>query len=411
MITTDMEASPKPKSKILIIGGGFGGIRSALKLSRTADYEVTLISNLSTFAYYPQFYHSATGGSRSESAIPLSDILGRTKVKLVKDVIVGISPDDHIVTSIDGQTTYSYDELIMALGSVTNYFGIKGLKDFSYDIKSIESAERFKLHLHEQLLSEHIPDLNYVVVGGGPTGIELAGSLGQYLTRITKLHKLEPRGFQIELVEAAPRLLPRSPEAMSRKVQRQLEAQGVKVITNTGVKAETAEALEMAGQSIATRTVVWTAGTSTNPFYYANGAYFQLAKNGKVMVSDHLEARDHVYVIGDNASTPYAGMAQTALHDADFVASDIMRTHRGQPRPIYGAKLPASVIPVGQHWAAAEWRGLRFYGFIGYIFRRAADLNGYAYIESWPQAIKVWLQESRHEDDCSICASPHASAE
>src|SRR5262249_10083635 len=156
-------------------------------------------------------------------------------------------------------------------------------------------------------------------------------------------------------VEAAPRILPRSAPAVSAKVQRKLESLGVRVLTATTVKAETAEALEVEGQSIATKTVVWTAGTSTNPFYYSNGAHFQLAKNVHVMVSDHLEAKEHVYVIGDNANTPYTGMAQTALHDADFVAADLRRAYHGQSRPVYRPKMPVSVIPVGDYWAVAEW--------------------------------------------------------
>jgi len=397
-------SSPQPALKVLIIGGGFGGVRAALQLSRDRGFDITLVSNLTTFAYYPQFYHSATGGARSESALPLTDALNGTSVKLVQDVIVKIDPDARIVTSIDGKTSYQYDELIMALGCVTNYFGIKGLKEFSYDIKSIEGAERFKRHLHEQLLSEHRPDLNYVVVGGGPTGIELAASLGRYLERITRLHKLEMRDYQVQLVEAAPRLLPRSSPAVSARVQRQLESLGVKVLTGTGVKAETAEALEVEGQSILTKTVVWTAGTSTNPFYYSNGAFFQLNRNGRVMVSPHLEARDHVYVIGDNADTPYAGMAQTALRDADFVSADIKHLRHGLPRQNYHASLPISVIPVGERWAVAEWHGAHIYGFLAYILRRAADLIGYADIEPWPQAFRVWLKDSKQEDNCSICA-------
>lgn len=399
-----MPNSPQRSPKILIIGGGFGGVRAALRLSREPGYDVTLISNLKTFAYYPQFYHSATGGARSGSALPLTDALDGTGIKFVQDVIVGIKPDSRTVTSIDGHTSYHYDELIMALGSVTNYFGVKGLKEFSYDIKSIEGAERFKLHLHKQLLSEHRPDLNYVVVGGGPTGVELAASLGKYLRRITHLHKLEMRDYQVQLVEAAPRLLPRSAPAVSTRVQRQLESLGVKVLTDTGVKAETAEALEVEGQSILTKTVVWTAGTSTNPFYYSNGAFFQLSHNGRVMVSPYLEARDHVYVIGDNADTPYAGMAQTAVREADFVVADVLRVHKGKPRRAYRPWLPISVIPAGEYWAVAEWHSWHVYGFIGYLLRRAGDLVGYADIEPWPRAVRAWLQDSRKEDNCSICA-------
>ncbi len=405
MITTDMTTIPRSIPRVLIIGGGFGGVRAASQLSRHSNFDITLISNLSNFAYYPQFYHSATGGSRSEAALPLTDVLDGTRVKLIKDVIVAIDPVNRTVTSIDGTTKYHYDELVMALGCVTNYFGIAGLKEFSYGIKSIEDAEDFKRHLHTQLLAEHKPDLNYVVVGGGPTGVELAASLGKYLDLIMKQHHIKPRPYHIDLVEAAPRLLPRSSEAVSARVQRKLESLGVKVLTGAQVKAETAAALELEGQSIATRTVVWTAGTSVNPFYYANGSHFQLAKGGRVMVSNHLEASTNVYVIGDNAATPYSGLAQTAVRDANFVAADIIRAHSGADRPAYQPVAPVSVFPVGPNWAIAEWRGYHIYGFVGYILRRLADLVGYAEIERWPQAVRVWLQDSHQENECTICPS------
>ncbi len=398
------------KTRVVIVGGGFGGLRAAEKLGRQRGLDVTLISNLTTFAYYPQFYHSATGGSRSEAALPLEALLAGTGVRLVQDVIVKIDPASKTVLSEDGHTNYPYDELIIALGCVTNYFGIKGLSEFSYGVKSIEETERFKLHLHQQLLAEHKPDLNYVIVGAGPTGVELAASLGTYLKRIMKLHGIEQRDYHIEIVEAAPRILPRSSEAVSKRVRRQLEKLGVEVFTGAAVKAETAEALELEGQSISTRTVVWTAGTSVNPFFYANGDHFQLAKGGRVMVSNHLEGKEHVYVIGDNAATPFSGMAQTAIRDAGYVAADIIRTLAGRDRPAYEPRLPVSVIPVGENWAAAEWGRLRIYGLAGFALRRAADLVGYADVEPWPQAVRSWLQDSKHEDDCGICAGAKPAA-
>ena len=403
-----MSESTKPK--ILIVGGGFAGVRTAAKLSRHENLDVTLISNLSTFAYYPQFYHSATGGSRSESALPLTDVLAKTKVRLIRDVIVGIDPQASIVSSIDGKTTYHYDKLVMALGCVTNYFGIAGLKELSYGIKSIEEAEEFKRHLHEQLLSDHQADLNYVVVGGGPTGVELSASLGAYLRRITKLHGIQPRTNYVTLVEAAPRVLPRSNEAVSIRVKSRLESLGVKVLTSAVVKAETADALELEGQSIATKTVVWTAGTAVNPFYYSNGAHFQLGRGGRVMVSEHLEAKDNVYVIGDNAATPFSGLALTAIRDADYVASDIPRALAGKPRPAYKPQAPISVVPVGKGWAVAEYKTWHLYGYLGSILRRFADLLAYADIERWPAAGVLQPNPYRREDGCPICGVGEKSA-
>jgi NADH dehydrogenase len=321
---------------------------------------------------------------------------------LVHDTAVTLDPDHSAVVTASG-TQYPYDELVLALGSVTNYFGIQGLEEFSYNIKSITGAERFKQHLHRQLVEDKKTDLNYVVVGGGPTGVELAGALGDYLRRITKLHGLDHPQYHIDLVEAAPRLLPRSPEDVSARVQKQLESLGVTVMTAQTVQAETADALQLGGQSLATKTVVWTAGVSNNPFFKSNAALFTLAKNGKVEVDEHLQGRPHTYVIGDNAATQYTGLAQTALFDADFATADILRVHHNHPRRAYKPKAPISVIPAGDHWAVAVWGSVKLYGLPGFVLRSLADLVGYADIESWPKAVMLWLQDSRREDDCPIC--------
>jgi NADH:ubiquinone reductase (H+-translocating) len=409
MIISEMNTTPQRKPKVIIVGGGFGGIRAARQLSRHGELELTLISASDSFAYYPQLYHAATGGVRSESSIPLSELLSGQPVAIVNDTVTQLNADAHTVTGASGQA-YTYDYLILGLGSVTNYFGIQGLKEFSYDIKSITGAERFKKHLHDQLLNQ-ATDLNYVVVGGGPTGVELAASLGGYLRRITRLHGIAHPKYGIELIEAAPRVLPRSPESFSARTQRRLEELGIKVMTNTAVQAETADALQLKGQSLTTRTVVWTAGVSTAPFYKDNAAQFTLAKNGKVEVNEHLEARPGIYVIGDNAATQYSGMAQTAIYDADFAARDLVAALHNRPRAAYQPKQPISVIPVGDNWAGVQWGKVLMYGFIGGILRRLADLVAYADLESWPQAVRVWLKDFGHEDNCKICQPAAASAE
>jgi NADH dehydrogenase len=338
----------------------------------------------------------------------LSELLAGRHITLVHDTVTQLDPDRRVLSSAGAK--YHYDQLVLALGSVTNYFGIQGLEQFSYDIKSITGAERFKQHLHKELIDDRKPDLNYVVVGGGPTGVELAAALGDYLRRITRLHGLGHPRYRIELVEAAPRLLPRLPEAFSARVQRQLEALGVQVMTGAVVQAETAGALQLAGQSIATKTVVWTAGVANNPFFKANAALFKFAKNGKIEVDEHLQPSPHIYIIGDNASTQYSGMAQTAIADANFAADDIIHLYHNYPRVRYRPAAPVSVIPVGERWAAAQWGRFTFYGYPGFILRRLADLVGYADVESWSQALRVWLKDSRREDNCSICSPDQAAS-
>jgi NADH dehydrogenase len=387
---------------LIIVGGGFGGVRLARRLSGRPDLTITLISSQDYFAYYPQLYHAATGGARTESALPLTDLLDPDHVNIVQDTITGLDPEARTVTGQSGQT-YQYDELVLALGSVTNYFGIAGLEQFAYNIKTIDGAERFKRHLHEHLIEKRAAEANYVVVGAGPTGVELAAALGDYLKRIVRLHRIPKPKYSIRLIEGAPRVLPRSPEHMSAKVHDQLEKLGVTVMTGQTVKAETADALELAGEKITSHTVVWTAGVANHPLFKDHADLFTLAKNGKVEVDQHLVARPHIRVIGDNAATQYSGMAQTALYDADYVAGDLVRQLHRRRRPAYRPKAPISVIPVGENWAAAQWGQFELYGLPGFVLRRLADLIGYADLESWPKAVAVWLDDTKRQDDCKIC--------
>jgi NADH dehydrogenase len=159
--------------KVVIVGGGFAGVKTALILSNYSQVQVTLISSAENFFYFPQLYHAATGGIMAESAIPLTKLFAGKSVQLVRDTVTTFDPDKKHVTGASKES-YAYDRLILAMGAVTNYFGIQGLEEFSYDIKSPVGADRFKRHLHKQLIEDKKPDVNYVVVGGGPTGVELS---------------------------------------------------------------------------------------------------------------------------------------------------------------------------------------------------------------------------------------------
>ncbi|HSX00681.1 MAG TPA: FAD-dependent oxidoreductase, partial [Candidatus Saccharimonas sp.] len=260
--------------RLVIAGAGFAGIRAARHLGRSQRFQVTLITPEDAFSYYPQLYHAATGGVRSESAIPLTELFAGCHIELIKDKVATLNADGHTITTESGRTV-PYDKLVLALGSVTNYFGIAGLPEFSHDIKTIAGAERFKDHLHQELTQDHKTDINYVVVGGGPTGIELAAALGDYLHRIVKLHHIEQPNYRINLVEAAPRLLPRSPDAFATHIHQRLLKLGVNVMTGLAVEGETVDALKLKGKGdMPTHTVVWTAGVSNNPFYKANEKLF-----------------------------------------------------------------------------------------------------------------------------------------
>ncbi len=389
-------------AEVVIVGGGFAGVRLARQLASRQDVRVKLVSDRDTFAYYPQLYHAATGGVRTESSLPLAELLSGLPVELIVDSATTFDPRAKTLSTA-GKQTISYDYLALGLGVSTNYFGIKGLEEYAYGIKTIEGAERFKQHLHRELIEKHKPEAHYVVVGAGPTGVELAAALGPYIQRIAKLHGIPAPRYKIDLVEAAPKVLPRSSAATSVAVQRRLEQLGVNVMVGATVEGETAKGLKLKGKTITTQTVVWTAGVSNSLFYTANAGLFKLAKGNRVVVDEYLQARAGVYVMGDNAATPFSGLAQTAINDANFVAADIGRRLDKKLRPTYKQKRPATVTPVGAKWAAFEYGKFHLEGYLAWLLRRAADLIAYRDIERLPAALNTWLQEPLRQDDCPIC--------
>ncbi len=389
-----------PQKQVIVVGGGFGGIKAALELCKDTQFAVTLISDQPTFRYYPALYHTATGGLYAQSTIPLEEILGNKQVRVIEGTAQKIDRKARTIQLNDGDTI-AYDIVILALGSVTNYFGIEGLDEYSYGIKSWEQIKRFKHHLHNQLEEQGRPDDNYLIVGAGPTGIEVAGALPEYLGKIMRNHKVHGPEPKITIIEAAPRLLPHSPESVSKSVEKRLTKLGIELRLGQKVEGETAESLMVNGQPISSRTVVWTAGTSNNPFFTQNE--FNLTKRGKVVVDESLRAEDGIYVIGDNAETPYSGLAQTALYDAIFAVKDIKRRAAGKSPIAYVPKKPIIVIPVGKGWASVEWGKQVFGGTVGWWLREAADWIGFHDLQPFWKASQQWMTEFGTEEDCPVC--------
>lgn len=387
------------KQKILVVGAGFGGIKTALDLSNDKRFDVTIISDKDTFRYYPTLYHAATGGKLAESSIELDEIFAGKNVKRVLDSAEKLDRKNKQLIGKKGK--YEYDKIVFAMGVVTNYFGIKGLQENSYGIKSIEEAHRLKQHLHQQLMDESKPDVHYVVIGGGPTGVELAGNLPSYVQHIMKKHKLKPTRLHIDLIEASDRLVSRMPKPYSRAIEKRLRRLGVKLHLGQTVEGETADELTVSGKPIKSRTVVWTSGVSTHPFFAANDFY--ITDRRRIAVNKYLEAEEDVYIVGDNADTMYSGMAQTALYDAQFVAKNLKRLASGKAHKEYKPKKPIYITPVGPGWAAMLWGNTQVYGMGGWILRSAADFVAYRDLEPWWKAGKHWLATLGSEEDCPVC--------
>jgi NADH dehydrogenase len=375
---------------VTIVGGGFGGVKTALELAKDRSSRVTLISDKDYFQYYPALFSTATGHDHRESWVPLAKIFAEhPNVTLVRDSIASIDTSAHL---LKGEQSYHYETAVLALGSVTTYFGIEGLDTYSYGIKSEDEIRKLQGHLWQEMSDGSDDEKHYVIIGAGPTGVELAGALGEYVRTLRRHFGIRKKRVTINLIEAAPRVLPRLSESSSKRAHRRLRKLGVHVEVNKKVEKQTASELIVNGRQLQTQTVIWTSGVANAPFFGANSTQFTLNERGKVKVDEYMRSSAHVYVIGDNADTPYAGLAQTALHDALFVAGHI----KGKKRT-YKSKYPPCVVPIGHRWSLFEWGPIRFGGFAGGIMRGLADMVGYHDVLPIGWAMKAWRAQLKQE--------------
>jgi NADH dehydrogenase len=375
---------------ITIVGGGFGGVKTALELAKSANSHITLITDKADFQYYPALYGAATGRSHLESWVPLTTIFaGKKNITVQYDTIESINPDTKTLIGKSG-VAYMYETCVLALGTVTTYFGIQGLEAHTFGVKSAVEIEKLKKHIYADIVEGNGVDKRYIVIGGGPTGVELAAALGSYLNKLKKHLKRTESNIHIALVEASPRVLPRMSEKASLAVLRRLQKIGVKVQTGKTVESAEEDLLTVNGELMTSDTIIWTSGVANHPFYKANADHFEFAPNGRIVVDTYMNAGNGVYVIGDNAATSFTGLAQTALHDAIFVAGNIKRAAANQPLAEYTAVMPPVVVPVGAFWAVFEWRKLRLTGLVAAMLRRAADFMGYSDILPIGQALGIW---------------------
>lgn len=388
---------------VVIAGAGFGGVRLARKLRKQKDVVVTLINDSPEFRYCPALYRAATGHKMGAARLSLEwMLLDATNVNLVVGKVAGIDSKKKFL-NLENGTQITYDYVVFALGSVTTYFNIEGLHKHSVGVKTTEEILALRQHVHENVVSGQTEEANYVVVGAGPTGVEMAASLGAYLKNIAKKHNRPDHHIAIWLVEGADRVLPQNSVKVSSAVEKRLSKLGVKLLTNTMVGGESLHELKTSSATIKTHTVVWTAGSVVNPFYKDQGSTFKFNKRGKVLVSEHLEALPNVYVIGDNADTEYSGLALTAIRHANYVAGDIKRRIHTKGRKHHRDKKPIQVIPVGERWAIMQFGMIVLYGRIIYLLRKVADLIGYADILGYLRAITIWSHADRPENGCQVC--------
>jgi NADH dehydrogenase len=340
--------------KVVIVGGGFGGLSAAQHLNSNL-VDLTLIDLRNYHLFQPLVYQVATGSlSPGEIASPLRSVLSRQKnTRVWLGTVVDVDPDSKRVLLADG-TLVSYDSLIVATGSQTSYFGHNEWQEWAPGLKSIEEATtiRHKI-LYAFEVAERISDpkqrrawLTFVIVGAGPTGVELSGSIAEIARQTLKndFRSINPEEAQIILLDGAPRVLMTFPEDPSQKASRSLAKLGVQVRCGAMVKHVDEQGLTIEADkrtdSIAAKTVVWAGGVAASPLgkILASRTHTETDKGGRVKVNPDLTIPNYpgIYVIGDLASAMdrkgklLPGLAQVAMQGGAYAAKGILRKLKGQ---------------------------------------------------------------------------------
>ena len=387
--------------RVVIVGAGFGGLNAARGLAR-APVQLTVIDRKNHHTFQPLLYQVATAGlSPGEIAAPIRGILGHhNNIEVLMDEVTGFDLDRHVVETSDQEIPYDY--LIVSAGARHSYFGHDEWEPLAPGLKTIEDALeiRRRILLAFELAERQIAageigrPLNFVVVGGGPTGVELAGTLAEISRHVLahEFRSIDPKRAHILLLEGGPRVLPTYPEDLSRSAQEQLQHLGVEVRTSSIVTRIEPGIVRVGDAQIEAAVVLWAAGVAASPLSRKLGAPTDRA--GRVLVKPDLSLPDHseVFVIGDLAALKdetgkmLPGVAPVAIQQGRYVAKLIRReiesgktmpsapflahfarSGEGGSRPAFHYWDKGSLATIGRAAAIAEFGKIHISGFVAWL--------------------------------------------
>ena len=386
------------KTRIVIIGGGFAGTAIALNLEkkfrRDLSVEITLIDSENFFTFTPLLPEVPSGSIQPKHIVfPLRALLKRTKVKQAE--VKGIDLERRVVVAshcgMCNNETVSFDQLVLALGSVPNYFGLPGVAENALTIKSLADATALHAHVidkleHAELQSDpaarrHL--LTFVLAGGGFAGVETLAELNDFVRGAKKFYpNISPDDVRLVLIHSGKRILPEVSDSLSAYALEKLRKRGVEVLLETRVLGCTSSAVQLSnGNELAANTFIWAAGTAPSPIL--DRLDLPRTKNGRVEVDATMAVKDRpgIWAVGDSAAIPDVvtngicpPTAQYALRQGKRLAENIAASMRGEEPQPFRFQALGLLAGLGRRCAVAEILGMRFSGFIAWWLWRTIYL-------------------------------------
>lgn len=375
--------------RVVVVGGGFGGLSAAKALARQ-PFEITLIDRNNHHLFQPLLYQVATAGlSPADIASPIRHILSRQKnVHIMLAEVTGV--DTRRKEVIAGERRVPYDYLVLATGARHAYFGHDDWAAFAPGLKTIDDATGLRRRIllaferaeNESDAEERARLMTFVVIGGGPTGVEMAGAIAELAKRAlaSDFRSIDPRCARIILVEAAPRVLTPFDETLSGAARRSLEQLGVEVRLGAAVTDCTAEGVSLGNDFIPARTVIWAAGVMASPAGRWLGA--EMDRAGRVKVRADLSVPGHpdVFAIGDTAAVTDAdgailpGVAPVAKQQGQYVARALIARREGRTAPAFRYRDYGTLATIGRSRAVAQFGRLKVSGLMAWVLWSVAHV-------------------------------------
>jgi len=419
--------------RILILGGGFGGIYAALELEkilrRRDDVDVTLVTRDNFFLFTPMLHEVAAGDLELNTIVnPLRKLLRRVNTFVGSVEAIDLDARQVRVShGLDGHAhELPYDQLVLALGSSTNFFGLPGVERCALTVKSLGDAivlrNRVITHLEEAnsecAAGSRQPLMTFVVAGGGFAGVETMGGINDFVREALRFYpNLREDSVRMVLVTPDPIILPELGPELGAYAQRKLAARGVEIVTGAKVRAVEEDVVELTdGRTIQASTLVWTAGTAPNPLVAA----LPVAKRGgRLLVNEYLEVTDRpgVWALGDCALVPdprsggfHPPTAQHALREGRTVARNVAAAVLGGSKKPFRFATLGQLAAIGKRTGVANVLGIRFSGFIAWWLWRTIYLSKLPRLEKKVRVALDWtLDLCFAKDFACVTASARAS--